>query len=101
MTSWPPIRAAFRYKEQLERAAGQEQEQETAYSMTEQAYLEHRRMWLMRASNNKRAQDVLAELMKVNLSFSDMEANERNARTLVCLDCIRIHQLRFVRDWRV
>ena len=60
-----PIRAAFRYKEQLERAAGQEQEQETAYSMTEQAYLEHRRMWLMRASNNKRAQDVLAELMKV------------------------------------
>ena len=42
-----PIRAAFRYKEQLERAAGQEQEQETAYSMTEQAYLEHRRMWLM------------------------------------------------------
>ena len=61
-----PIRAAFRYKEQLERAAGQEQEQETAYSMTEQAYLEHRRMWLMRASNNKRAQDVLAELMKVN-----------------------------------
>ena len=69
-----PIRAAFRYKEQLERAAGQKQEQETAYSMTEQAYLEHRRMWLMRASNNKRAQDVLAELMKVNLSFSDMEA---------------------------
>ncbi len=72
-----PIRAAFRYKEQLERAAGQEQEQETAYSMTEQAYLEHRRMWLMRASNNKRAQDVLAELMKVNLSFSDMEAERK------------------------
>lgn len=72
-----PIRAAFRYKEQLERAAGQEQEQETAYSMTEQAYLERRRMWLMRASNNKRAQDVLAELMKVNLSFSDMEAERK------------------------
>ena len=72
-----PIRAAFRYKEQLERAAGQKQEQETAYSMTEQAYLEHRRMWLMRASNNKRAQDVLAELMKVNLSFSDMEAERK------------------------
>lgn len=96
-----PIRAAFRYKEQLERAAGQEQEQETAYSMTEQAYLERRRMWLMRASNNKRAQDVLAELMKVNLSFSDMEAERKDARTLVCLDCIRIHQLCFVRDWRV
>ncbi len=97
-----PIRAAFRYKEQLERAAGQEQEQETAYSMTEQAYLEHRRMWLMRASNNKRAQDVLAELMKVNLSFSDMEAETKGTpRTLVCLDCIRIHQLCFVRDWRV
>lgn len=74
-----PIRAAFRYKEQLERAAGQEQEQETAYSMTEQAYLEHRRMWLMRASNNKRAQDVLAELMKVNLSFQIWKQNERNA----------------------
>ena len=97
-----PIRAAFRYKEQLERAAGQEQEQETACSMTEQAYLEHRRMWLMRASNNKRAQDVLAELMKVNLSFSDMEAERKGTPwTLVCLDCIRIYQLRFVRDWRV
>ena len=45
--------------------------------MTEQAYLERRRMWLMRASNNKRAQDVLAELMKVNLSFSDMEAERK------------------------
>ena len=73
-----PIRAAFRYKEQLERAAGQEQEQETACSMTEQAYLEHRRMWLMRASNNKRA-DVLAELMKVNLLFQIWKQNERNA----------------------
>lgn len=31
----------------------------------------------MRASNNKRAQDVLAELMKVNLSFSDMEAERK------------------------
>lgn len=69
-----PIEAAFVYKRQLEHAAKLEKEAEDSRMITGKEHSARKRTWLERVSDSKRTEDVLAGLLKANLSYSDIDS---------------------------
>lgn len=68
-----PIVAALTYKQQLEHAARLEKEAEDSRMTTQREYSERKHTWVERVSDSKRTEDVLAGLLKANVSYSDID----------------------------
>lgn len=69
-----PIEAAFVYKRQLEYAAKLEKEAEDSRMITGKEHSARKRTWLELVSDSKRTEDVLAGILKANVSYSDIDS---------------------------